>query len=258
LKQFLLNFLLASGTAIVISGCVSTTSVVSKLPDQPAKSDPLYRAQIHTERAAEYYRLGKMAVALEAAEQAIAANSNYAPAHNMLGIIYMELRQDAKAQQAYEQALKIAPNDSETLNNLGWFICERQSPAKAMPYFERALQNPIYATPEQALFNSGVCARRMGDTAKAEMQLAAVLQRQPNFARAMAELAEIRFSQGRFKEAENLLARHNQLVQAPAVGALYLGVKIARVQGDKMAEASYIQQLRRRFPDAPQTRQALE
>jgi len=35
---------------------------------------------------------------------------------------------------------------------------------------------------------------------------------------------------------------------------LLLGVRIARANGDKTAETSYTQQLRRRFPDSPQTR----
>ena len=245
----------------LLGGCVTNTTVQNKVPDQsgkPEKTDSLYRAQIHTERSAEYYRLGKMAVALEAAEMAVASNSNYAPAYNMLGIVNMELKQDDKAQQAFERALKISPNDSETLNNLGWLICDRQSPAKGMPYFEQALKNPVYATPERAYYNIGVCARRMGDMARAETQLSAALQRQPNFAPALYELAEMRFAQGQLKTAENLLAQHNQLVQAPSVAALYLGARIARQLGDKTAEASYIQQLRRRYPDARETRLALD
>ena len=254
----LLKILVAFGLTIAVSGCVTDTTIENKVPDQAGKSDNLYRAQIHTERAAEYYRLGKIAVALEAAEQAVAANAKYAPAYNMLGIVYMDLKQDVQAQQAFENALKISPNDSETLNNLGWLICNRQSPAKAMPYFEQALKNPVYATPERAYYNIGVCARRMGDMAKAESQLNAALQRQPNFSPALYELAEMRFTQGQIKAAESLLTQHNQLVQAPTVEALYLGVKIARARADKNAEASYIQQLRRRFPDARETKLVLE
>ena len=241
-----------------VSGCVSQTTIETKVPDQAAKAGALDRAQIHTQRAAEYYRLGKMPIALEAAQQAVAANGNYAPAYNMLGIVYMELREDAKAQQAYEQALKISPNDSETLNNYGWFICQTQNPAKAMPYFELALRNPVYATPERAHYNAGVCARRMGDMAKAEKQFGEALMRQPLFAPALYELAEIRYSQGQVKDAESLLGRHNQLVQAPSIEALYLGARIAHAQGDRTAESSYVQQLRRRFPDATQTRMAAD
>lgn len=257
MKPRVLKPCIAASVIFIFSGCVSNTTVTTKLPDQPAKSDALYRAQLNTEIAAEYFRLGKMAAALEAADKAIAANANYAPAYNMLGIIRVELKQDDKAQQAYERALKISPEDSETLNNLGWFICDRQEPAKGMPYFERALQNPLYATPERALLNSGVCARRMGDLVKADSQIRAALRRQPNYAQAYYEQAELRFVQGQIKEAENLLSQYNQQVQQPSVGALFLGARLARLQGDKNAEASYIQQLTRRFPDALQTKAIL-
>ena len=244
--------------AVVVSGCVSQTTIETRVPDQAAKSGALERAQIHTQRSAEYYRLGNLPVALDAARQAVAANANYAPAYNMLGIVYMGLREDVKAQQAYEQALKISPDDSETLNNYGWFVCQSQTPAKAMPYFEQALKNSVYATPEQAHYNAGVCARRMGDMGKAEEQFRQSLLRQPLFSPALYELAEIRYSQGQVKDAESLLGRHNQLVQAPSVEALYLGARIAHAQGDRSAESSYVQQLRRRFPDATQTRMASE
>ncbi len=241
-----------------VSGCVSQTTIETKVPDQTAMAGALDRAQIHTQRAAEYYRLGNLPVALEAAQQAVDANGNFAPAYNMLGIVYMGLHEDAKAKQAYEQALRIAPNDSETLNNYGWLICQTQSPAKAMQYFELALRNPVYATPERAHYNAGVCARRMGDMTKAESQFREALMRQPLFSPALYELAEIRFSQGAVKDAEFLLGRHNQLVQAPSVEALYLGARIAHAQNDRAAETSYVQQLRRRFPDATQTRMASE
>ena len=127
-----------------------------------------------------------------------------------------------------------------------------------MQYFETALKNPVYATPERALYNMGVCARKQGDNVMAEQQLRDTLRRQPRFAPAMYELADMQFSQGKFKEAEAMIARHNDITQTPGVDALWLGVRIARVQNDKQAEASYVQQLRRRFPDATQTRMALE
>lgn len=256
-----MNNLLASVVAtafylVMMSGCVSTTAVESKVADQAAKSDPLSRGQIHTELAAEYFRQGNLAVALEAAKQAISANPSHAPAHNMLGIIYMRLGDDAKAAQSFEQALRLVPGDSESLNNYGWFVCQRQNPANAMQYFQAALKNPLYATPESALYNAGVCMKKAGDINAAELQFRSALQRQPLMAAALYELADIEFARGRAREAEVLLARHNQLTQMPNADALLLGARIARSQGDKSAESSYVQQLRRRFPDAPQTRAA--
>ena len=145
----------AVATLVLLTGCVTSTTVATKIPDQAAKTDALYRAQIHTERASEYYRLGRIPVALEAAKEAVAALPTHAPAYNMLGIVYNELRQDDQAREAYETALRLAPNDSETLNNYGWFLCQHQNPRQAMQYFETALKNPVYASPERALYNMG-------------------------------------------------------------------------------------------------------
>jgi type IV pilus assembly protein PilF len=244
--------------AVSLAACVSQTTVEIKVAEQAANSGPVQRAQIHTERAGEYYKLGNLSVALDAAQQAVAVLPTYAPAYNMLGIIYMQLREDAKAAQAFEHALKLAPNDPDTLNNYGWYVCQRQSPALAMQYFRAALNDPLYRSPERALHNAGVCARKSGDLAAAETQFRAALQRQPQYASSLLELADLAFSQGRFKDAEAFLIRHMQVMQASSADALLLGVRIARANGDKTAEVSYVQQLRRRFPDSTQTRAATE
>ena len=98
--------------------------------------------------------------------------------------------------------------------------------------------------------------KKAKDIRGAEVQFRAAVQRQPLLAAGLYELAEIEFTRGNAREAEALIAKHNRLVQSPSADALLLGARIARLQGDKSAESSYAQQLRRRFPDAPQTRAA--
>jgi type IV pilus assembly protein PilF len=242
--------------AIGLVGCSTTTTTEQKQADMAGKTDTTQRAQIHTERAAEYYRLGLMSVALEAAQQAVAAQSNYAPAHNMLALIYMELREDNKAQASFEQAIRLAPGDSDSLNNYGWFLCQRVSAQRSLQYFDQALRNSLYTTPHRAHYNAGVCARKAGDNEAAEVNLRASLQRAPEFAAALYELADLTFSQGRLKEADTIFARYSKSVRDPDANGLLLGARIARATGDRNAEAGYIAQLRRRFPDAPQTRDA--
>jgi len=127
-----------------------------------------------------------------------------------------------------------------------------------MPYFQAALKDPLYNSPERAMHNAGVCAAKSGDAATAEAQFRAALQRQPQYGPSLLALAELVFSQGRVREADALLVRHMQVMQASGADALLLGVRIARATGDKTAETSYVQQLRRRFPDSPQTRFATE
>jgi type IV pilus assembly protein PilF len=73
----------------------------------------------------------------------------------------------------------------------------------------------------------------------------------PDMVGALYNLAELSYERGASKDAEIYLVR-SMRITVPSIDALALGVKIARMNGDKAAEASYLQQLRRRFPDSPQ------
>ncbi len=252
------TLLSAAAAAIVLAGCVSQTTVETKLPDQSAPSEPGFRAKLHTERAGEYFKIGNYATAIDAAQTALQHVPGYAPAYNMLGIIYMQLRQDDKAQQAFDQAFRLAPNDSEVLNNYGWFICERRNPKEAMSYFETALRNPLYISPERAFHNAGHCAKKIGNVAIAETYLRGALNKSPLYAPSLFDLADLLYGMGRMKEAESLIARYMQVVPMPPAEGLALAVKLARVTGDKSSEAGFVQQMRRRFPDDPRTREAIE
>jgi type IV pilus assembly protein PilF len=95
--------------AALIGGCASTGEGVPQ-PDRSAQrgSDPgvgqvgetrdaRSRAKAHADLASAYYELGNLGVALEEARIAVQADSNYAPAHNVLGLVNMELKDNATA-----------------------------------------------------------------------------------------------------------------------------------------------------------------
>jgi type IV pilus assembly protein PilF len=245
---------LAAGVfAAGLAACTTQTTLQTQTPDSKGKLDPPRSAQIHTELAAAYYQRGQLGVALSEAQVALKEVPNYVPALNMLALVFMELREDAQAVAAFEQALRLSPNDSEVLNNYGWYICQRGDPARAMGYFQSALRNPLYTTPERAYLNAGVCARQLGNESDAERNLRQALQIQPLLGPALYNMADLSYKHGALKDAENFLARYNRATANPTADALLLGVLVSRALGDKSSEASYLQQLKRRFPEAPQT-----
>jgi type IV pilus assembly protein PilF len=126
-----------------------------------------------------------------------------------------------------------------------------------MDLFKRVLTDTMYSTPEKALLNAGLCSRMAGRNVEAEDYLRRAVVFKPDLAGALYSLAEILYEKGSYKEAENYLVRYMRLGE-PTLSALVLGVKLARAQGEKAAEDSMSQQLRRRFPDAPQTRDVLQ
>lgn len=249
-----MRFALGALLLAVLGGCVSQTSVETKQVSDPALADAKRRAEVHTSLAAEYYARGNYAVALQETRLAIKDDASYFPAYNMQGLVYMELREDVPARESFDKALSLSPNNPELLNNFGWFLCVRNDQQRGLAMMDRAAADPLYATPEKAYFSSGLCLRRMNRNKEAEERLRRAVLIRPDMVGALYNLAELLYERGGSKEAENYLVRSLRQ-STPSLEALVLGVKIARANGDKGSEASYLQQLRRRFPDSPQLRE---
>jgi len=243
--------------AVLLAGCVAQTTVETRVVQDAQTIDARRRAEIHTSLASQYYQRGNFVVALEETRLALRDDATYFPAFNVRALIFMELREDAQARQAFEQALAIAPRDPDVLNNFGWFLCLRGDGARGMEMFNLVIGDTMYTTPEKAYLNAGLCSRMAGRNAEAEDYLRRAVVFKPDLAGALYSLAEILYEKGVYKEAENYLVRYMRLGE-PTLSALVLGVKLARAQGEKAAEDSMLQQLRRRFPDAPQTRDLLQ
>jgi type IV pilus assembly protein PilF len=70
-------------------------------------------------------------------------------------------------------------------------------------------------------------------------------------AAALLQLGEIRYRQGNMDDARKLVSRHLKLA-SPSPESLWLAVRIERKSGQRVAEQSYANQLRRRFPGSPE------
>jgi type IV pilus assembly protein PilF len=213
--------------------------------------EPRNRARIHTELASLYYQRGNMGVALEELRTATEADSGYAPAHGMLGMVYMDLRENRLAQDSFERALKLSPNDGDINHNYGWFLCQTKREPDSIKYFLQAIRNPLYATPWRSYSAAGLCALRTDRLKEAEGFFERALRMEPDEPTSLLQLGEIRYRQGRMDEARRLVSRHNKVV-APSAESLWLALRIERRLGQRVAEQGYANQLRRRYPGSPE------
>ncbi len=251
--------------AFVLSGCASAPKPFPQMAQKP-ESTPLNtsgeeanvrtRARVHTELAAGYFELRNMSIALDEVKQALKAEPRYGPAYNVAGLIYAELREDRLAQENFERALSIDPLDSDANNNYGRFLCDRKREREAMKYFFAALKNPLYQARENSYVNAGMCLRRSGDIKSAEDYFLRALQVRPTQPQALYHLADIDYARGNYGQAKQYVNRLEQLSNVTAE-VLWLALRIERKLGDRNAEASYAQQLRRQFPDSKEARALL-
>ena len=239
---------------LLAAGCATQSTLETRPVTDTGGADNRRRAEVHTALAGEYYARGNFAVALSEARLALKDDSTYYPAHNVLALVFMELREDVMARESFDRALRISPNNPEVLNNFGWFLCLRSETQRGLEMMVRAASDTQYTSPEKAWLSAGLCLRRVGRNNEAEDAFRRAVLIRPDLIGALYNLALISFERGEMKDAENYLMRYTRL-SAPAIEALVLGVRIARAKQDKVAEDSFMQQLRRRYPDAPQTRE---
>ena len=250
--RFLMAVLAATAAA-----CTSQSTLETRPVTDSQSFDMRRRAEAHAALAGEYYSRGNYTVALAEARAAIKDDPTYAPAFNMQALVFMELREDGPAREAFSQALKIQPTNPEILNNYGWFLCLRDDPPRGLELMQRAANDTQYASPEKAYLSAGLCLRRMGRNDEAEQYLRRAVLIRPDLIGALYNLAVLTFERGAMKDAEIYMLRYMRLA-TPNLDSLVMGVKIARANNDSAAEQSFLQQLRRRFPDAPQTQELLE
>lgn len=233
-----------------LGGCVQQP--IEDGMSSQAKSERSHQsAKIHTELAAEYYNRGQLDVAIEEVTEALKAQRNYAPAHNVLGLINMTLNENDKALDNFEQAIRMAPRNSEINNNYGWFLCQRfpQRMDQAINQFMMAARDPLYPTPEMSFTNAGACEMKRQKYNEAQIFFQRALSIRTNYLPALIGLIDVDFQRGNLVEAKSKLTQLlKNNVSTPE--SLLLAIRIEQTLGDQLAAESYIFQLQKHFPDS--------
>lgn len=222
---------------------------VGPVSQERPKTDARSRAKVHTELGAMYFEAASPAVALDEVRVALEADPNYAPAYSLRGLINQFLRETGAAEEDFRKALSLAPNDPEINNNYGWYLCQTGKERQSIRYFLVAVRNPLYSTPDRAYLNAGTCAARYGDVNEAEEYLLRAIQGAKDGApAAKVQLAGLHLRRGKVVAAQRMVEEGLQLMAPPTPEALWLGIKIQRLAGNRAAEGDYAAVLRRLYP----------
>jgi len=232
--------------ALLSTGCGSN--------EQPKNAvDAKASARIHTELGAVYYGQKQYSLALDELKYALSMDRKYAPAYGVRGLVNMALHRDKNADEDFERSLNLDGQDSGTRNNYGWFLCQRGREKESMEQFMAAVNNPLYATPEKAYMNAGLCSKKFGKIIEAEIFLKKALSIQPKMTEALLGMAELSFAKADYAGAKSYFLRLSRNGAEMSAADLLLAARVERKLGDKNAEASYNLQLRKRFPESRET-----
>jgi type IV pilus assembly protein PilF len=255
----MMDRLLAVACVGLLAACTTTVTnsageVVSTTQAGKSTSPALNksRARARVELAVGYFRNGQMAVALEEAKRATQIDPTFPDSYGLLGLIYMELDDRRAAEENFQRALQLDPSNPDFNNNYGWFLCQTGRERDSMAYFQRALRDPLYTTPARANFNAGYCLFRLKDYAGAEPFLRRSFELDASSIPTKYELARLYLATGQTDRAAFYYGLLVKSVDA-SPESLWLGLKVARAQGDLRSETQLATELRTRFPGSKET-----
>lgn len=207
------------------------------------------RVSLRLQLAVEYYQAGQLKSALEEVRQVLLIAPDTASAYNLRGLIQMDMSDNEHAEQNFQQALKLEPKNSDILNNYAWFLCQTNREKESVGLFERVYNDKMYATPEKAMINAGVCSLRLKDIRNAERYFQLAVQEQPNNPSANANLAKVYYDKAQYDKARVHIQRVLK-EEIFAADVLWLAIKIDSKLGDQNSVAGLGTQLRRRHPNS--------
>lgn len=249
--------LVAAGALLAIA-CTTTTEIngqpvaSTQTAGVAAEADARKRATIRLQLAATYYQKGQFNIALEEVQRALQIDPGYADAFGLLGLINMDLGKHGEADTNFQRALQIEGDNPEILNNYGWFLCQSGRERESITYFRRAADSKLYATPAKSMQNAGLCMLRVRDTKAAEEYLKRSFELDAANPVTKYQLARLYLST---RQLERARFYYGLLPRGAEAGAevLWLGLRLARAEGDVRTEQQLAADLKRRFPDSRET-----
>ncbi len=238
------------GCAATPVGTNSSGGQISKTGDVVTDSDEpenRKRARLRLELASGYFEQGQTTVALDEIKQSLANDPSYGEAFNLRGLIYMRLNDPGLAEDSFKRALALNPRDANTAHNYGWLTCQQRRYAESEAWFAQVMSNATYGRRAQTLMTQGVCQMAAGENAKAERSFARSYELDATNPIAGYNLSSLLYQRGDFSRAQFYIRRLNNSDLANSE-SLWLGIKVERSIGDRVAMLQLAEQLKKRFP----------
>ena len=218
------------------------------------ESDASKRARVRLELASLYFTDGQMNTALDQVKLAITADPSSSAAYNLRGLIYANLGDERLAEESFRRALQLNSKDGDAMQNFGYYLCQKTRYAEADALFDQALAMPRYASAPRTWFTKGVCQAQAGQLAQSEASLQRSYELDPANPATSITLAEVLYRRGEYERARFYVRRVNALPGAANAQTYWLAARIENRLGNQTGVQEFGGQLRRRFPEAPETR----
>lgn len=232
----------------------------STQPSNNRNVDKQEIARARTALAAQYIRKNELDMAQRQLEKALAANSRYAPAYDMMGVL---LQQEGsrlnleKADSYFKKAIELDASFDQARNNYGVYLSQMQRYNDAIVHLEFAGAALGYDGRVSALENLGRTYLQLNDRPSATKAFLRALDGNSSSLVAHIELVDLLLEQQRITQAQRLYDETLLLVRGQGISPRLLmqGIKLAAAQNDIDMRQQLAQQLLSAYPLSAEAKQ---
>jgi type IV pilus assembly protein PilF len=226
-------------------------------------TDPKKSVQIRTQMAAEYIKQNNYDAAKRELDTALQLNARDANANMMMGILLQREGSPVnieKAERFFKNAIAIEPKNAQARNNYGTYLYQLERYNEALPQFDIAGSTLGYDQRYTAFENKGIIYVKLNDIVNAEKSFKQALHANRNSYISMIALAEINYLRQDVPSAINFYQQTVNLVGEKNLNAraLWVGIRLARANGNPLEMQALVNQLRALYPDSPEYQRYLQ
>ena len=228
-----------------------------------AKKDPEKAVLVRTQMAVEYLKSGDLDAAKRVLDEALALSSRDSQANMMMGVLLQQEGSKVnldKAEGYFKRAIASDPKNAQARNNYGTYLFQVARYNDAIQQFQIAGTTLGYDQRSRALENMGRSYLKLNDVANAEKSFNQALQANRDSYISMLELAELAYLKQDFPAATRMYEQFVRVVgqKNQNARALWVGIRLARADGDQMGVQVLVNQLRALFPESQEYQRYLQ
>ena len=229
----------------VLGGCISTTE--GGFSEEPSPQKAL---DTRVSLARQYIGEGNWVAAKRNLELAMKINDDNAEIYEAFALVYQSTGEYELAEKNFKKSIRLDKKCSRCRNNYAAFLYSQERYSEAERQLDYVIQDTLYSGRPNAFVNLGLCRIKLFDMQGAEEAFVRALAMDRTNQVALLEVAQIRFDSRDYLTANKYYGTYRAVAPQQSARGLLLGIRLARIDDDRDAEASYILALSSRFPNS--------
>ncbi len=245
------KLIITSLLALTLVACVTVTeSSITK------KKSPEKAVENYTELGMQYLERNRPDLARQRIEKALSIDDKYAPANDVMGLIWQTEGEFDLAEEFFKKAMSQDKKYTRARHHLGNLYLQLKQYERAEKELLRAANDRYYEDRSLAYNDLAIMYFRQDKIEQAIEYYKETLRLSPYNAQALVNVSTLYFEQQNYEESKRFFNRLDRLVERGQMThtshSLWLGIQLATINADTERAIALASDLKRNYPESSQ------